>query len=178
MKLATLVLLTAAGCFAQQKPWTQMVADRLPYFGSGNWIVVADSSFPLRSVPAIETILSDDSHIDTVRKLLEWLSKDGHVRPVLYADAELNHMSEQDAPGIGAYRQLLSGLLAKLFPEQPVKRMSHAAMMNVLNDAAEKTFNILIIKTNMALPYTSVYFELTPAQWPDDAEQRLRQSIQ
>jgi L-fucose mutarotase/ribose pyranase (RbsD/FucU family) len=177
LKLAILILLTAAGSFAQQKPWRQILAERLPYFGDGNWIVVSDSAFPLRSAPGVEMIISDDSHVNTVRQLLDLLAKDGHVRPVIYTDVELKHVAEQDAPGIDAYRQLLSALLEKFFPQPAVKTMPHAGMMRTLDEAA-KLFNVLIIKTNAALPYTSVFLELRPGYWPDDAERRLRQSMQ
>lgn len=176
-RLLILLLLTAAGSFAQQKSWRQVLAERLPYFGEGNWIVVADSAFPLRSTPGVEMILSDDSHLNTLRRLLDLLAKDGHLRPVIYTDMELNHVAEQDAPGIDAYRQLLPALLDKFFPKPPVRVTPHAGMMRTLDDAA-KSLNVLIIKTNSALPYTSVFLELRPAYWSDDAEERLRQSIQ
>ena len=86
MKLLILILLTAASSFAQQKPWRQILTERLPYFGDGNWIVVADSAFPLRSAPGVEMIISDDSQLDTVRHLLGLLAKDGRLRPTIYTD--------------------------------------------------------------------------------------------
>src|SRR5579864_2898423 len=113
MKIAILVLLAAASSFAQQKGWHQILAERLPYFGEHNWIVVADSAFPLRSAPGIETIISNNDEMNTVRPVLDLLSKQAHVRPVVYTDLELDHLAEQDAPGIGAFRQLLSSLLEK-----------------------------------------------------------------
>lgn len=177
MKLPILILLIAASSFAQQKPWRQILAERLPWFGDGNWIVVADSAFPLRSTPGVETILSDDSHLNTVRHVLDLLTKDGHLRPVIYTDMELKHVPEQDAQGIDAHRQLLSSLLEKFFPQPAARAIPHATMMHMLDDAA-KSLAVLIIKTNSTLPYTSVFLELKPGYWQDDAEQRLRQSIQ
>ena len=177
MKLAILILLAAASSFAQQKPWRQILAERLPLFGDGNWIVVADSAFPLRSAPGVETIISDDSHLNTVRHVLDLLSKDGHIRPNIYTDVELKHVPEQDAQGIDAYRQLLSSLLEKFFPQPAVKTVPHATIMQTL-DGTARSLNVLIIKTNSTLPYTSVFLELKPGYWQDDAEQRLRQSIQ
>jgi hypothetical protein len=176
MKIAILVLLTTASAFAQQKGWHQILEERLPYFGEHNWVVVADSAFPLRSEPGVETIISSDSQVNTVRQVLNLLSKQVHVRPVVYTDLELEHVAEQDAPGIGAYRQLLSGLFEKLGPEQLAKPTFHGNMIRIIEEAA-KTFNVLIIKTNMTLPYTSVCFELRTGYWPDEAEKRLRESI-
>jgi hypothetical protein len=176
MKIAILVLLTAASSFAQQKGWHQIIEERLPYFGDQNWIVVADSAFPLRSAPGIETIVSSDSHVNTVRQVLDLLSKQMHVRPVVHTDLELEHVAEQDAPGISAYRQLLSGLFEKFFPETPAKAILHGNMIRTIDEAA-KTYNVLIIKTNMALPYTAVFLELRAGYWSEEAEQRLRESV-
>ncbi len=176
MKIAILVLLTTASSFAQVKNWHQMLEERLPYFGENNWIVVADSAFPLRSAPGIETIVSSDSQVNTVRQVLDLLSKQMHVRPVVHTDLELDHVAEQDAPGISAYRQLLSGLFEKFFPEPPATTIYHDRMIRTIDDAA-KTYNVLIIKTNMALPYTAVFLELRTGYWPDEAEKRLRESI-
>ena len=44
-------------------------------------------------------------------------------------------------------------------------------------DQAAKTFHVLIIKTNMTLPYTSVFLQLSASYWGDEEEQRLRQAI-
>jgi hypothetical protein len=175
MKLLILLLLTAAGSFSQQKPWRQLVAERLPYFGDGNWIVVVDSAFPLSNAPGVEMILSNESHLDTLRHVLNLLAKDTNLRPVIYTDVELKHVPEVDAPGIDAYRQLFSGLLDKFVPQPPVREAPHRGNMLTLDNAA-KSFNLLIIKTNSILPYTSVFIELRQGYWPDDAEQRLRQS--
>jgi hypothetical protein len=176
MKIALLVLLTTASCFAQQRTWRQILDERLSYFGEQNWIVVADSAFPLLSSPGIETIVSNDSQVNTVRHVLDMLSKDLHVRPVIHVELELEHVAEQDAPGISAYRQLLSGLFEKFFPEPPATTIYHDRMIRTIDDAA-KTYNVLIIKTNMALPYTAVFLELRTGYWPDEAEKRLRESI-
>lgn len=177
MKFLILFLLTAAGSYAQQKPWRQILADRLPFFGEGNWIVVADSAFPMRSAPGVEMILSDDSQLNTVRHLLDTLAKDGHVRPVIYTEAELKFVPEQDAPGIEAHRQLLSALFEKLVPQPAVKAAPHSANLRSLNEAAS-SMNVLIVKTNSTLPYTSIFIELRAGYWTDEAEQRLRQSAQ
>jgi hypothetical protein len=176
MKIAILVLLTAAGSYAQVKSWRQMLEERLPYFGDQNWIVIADSGFPLRSAPGIETIISTDSQVNTVRQVLDLLSKQMHVRPVVHTDLELEHVAEQDAPGISAYRQLLSGLFEKFLPEPPVKPIPQVSMMSRIDDAA-KTFNVLVIKTNTVLPYTAVFLELRTGYWSDEAEKRLLESI-
>lgn len=158
------------------KDWRQILNERLPFLGEQNWIVVADSAFPLHSAPGIETIISGDSHVNTVRYVLDLLSKQVHVKPIVHTDQELEHVAEPDAPGIGAYRQLLSGLFEKFLPEPRPRPIAQGSLVHYVDEAA-KTYNVLVIKTNMALPYTAVFFELTTGYWSDDAEKRLRESI-
>jgi hypothetical protein len=176
MKLAILAFLTAACSFAQQKAWNLILNERLPYLGEGNWIVIADSAFPLRSAPGIETIVSNESHINTLRQVFYALSKDAHVRPVIYADLELEHVAEQDFPDVTPYRQLFSSLLEKFFPGAAASTVYHDSMIRRIEEAA-KTLNVLIVKTSMAIPYTSVFLELRTGYWADEAEHRLRESL-
>jgi hypothetical protein len=36
---------------------------------------------------------------------------------------------------------------------------------------------VLIIKTELTIPYTTVFFELGCAYWPGDAEDRMRKTM-
>jgi hypothetical protein len=180
MKTLAMALLICSLLPAQQRPaapWRATLADRLPYYGHRNWIVIADSAYPLQSAPGIETILSDESQVETVRQVLTVLAGAKHVRPIVYTDKELGSVPEQDAVGVTAYRQLLSGVFEKFLPDQKVQSTLHDQVIHQLDEAA-KTFHVLIVKTNMTIPYTSVFIELRAAYWGDDAEQRLRQSMQ
>jgi len=181
LSLPVLVLTLIAPAIAQQqKPWTMVLDERLPLYGHRNWIVIADSAYPLQSAPGIETILSNESQVETLRHVLNILSATApkvlHVRPVVYIDRELKYVPEDDAPGIGGYRQLIEGLFGKYLPGQTINAIPHEDIIHKLDDAS-KTFNVLIIKTNMLLPYTSVFIELRAGYWGDEAEQRLRQSM-
>jgi hypothetical protein len=177
MKLALLALLALAPLAAQvQKPWRQTLDDRLHIYGHRNWIVVADSAYPLQSNPGIETILSNENQVETVRHVLEALAKARHLRPIVYTDRELQYVPEQDAPGVDAYRQLLKGMFDSYLRDQKPNTLTHDTIIHNL-DEASKAFNVLIIKTNMVLPYTSVFFELRAGYWGDDAERRLREKI-
>jgi hypothetical protein len=44
-------------------------------------------------------------------------------------------------------------------------------------DQTAQTFRVLIIKTELTIPYTSIFFELDCGYWSAEAEQRLRQSM-
>ncbi|HKD09071.1 MAG TPA: hypothetical protein VKB79_24420 [Bryobacteraceae bacterium] len=171
------ILLSLAGAaFAQQRPWRQVLDERLSIFGHRNWIVVADSAYPLQSAPGIETIVSTDSQVDTMRQVLLELSKRNHLRPVVYVDKELKYVEDQAAPGIAAYRQLLNGLMEKFLAGQTATPLLHEEIISKL-DQASKTFNVLIIKTNSLLPYTSLFLELRAGYWDDQAEEHLRRQM-
>ena len=174
MKLALLFLFTLTSALGQ---WRSTLEARLKTYGHRNWIVVADSAYPLQSNPGIETILSGESQVETIRHVFESLARVQHLRPVVYTDHELSYVSDEDAPGIDAYRHLLNGMFETYLKDQkPVTNTLHANIIAMLDNAA-KTYNVLIIKTNMALPYTSVFFELRAGYWGDDAERRLREMI-
>jgi hypothetical protein len=44
-------------------------------------------------------------------------------------------------------------------------------------DKAAETFRVLVLKTDLALPYTSVFLELDCGYWSPGAERRLREAM-
>ncbi len=149
--------------------WRKTVAERTPLYGHRNWIAVVDSAYPAQSQGGIETIVADADQAEVVGAVLQALSASRHVRPVVYTDAELAFVDEDDAPGVTAYRRQLAAVLGDnaatgLIHEQIIQRL----------DEAGQTFRILIVKTDMTIPYTSVFFQLDCKYWSAEAEQRLR----
>lgn len=43
---------------------------------------------------------------------------------------------------------------------------------------AGQTFHVMLLKTNLTLPYTSVYIRLDCGYWSDEAEVQLRSAIE
>jgi hypothetical protein len=127
----------------------------------------------LQSNPGIETIVSGSDYLRVLHATLELVSKTPHVRPIIYTDKELQFVPDSDAPGITAFRQRLATVLNN----QPVQTIPHEEIIHKLDEAA-RTFNVLIIKTTLTLPYTSIFLQLAAAYWSDEAEQKLRQSMQ
>ncbi|MSR30851.1 MAG: hypothetical protein EXR99_05020 [Gemmataceae bacterium] len=152
--------------------WKAMVEKELPRLGHRNWIVIADSAYPLQSGQGIETAAVEGNQVEVVREVLDLLKKSKHVRPVVHLDAELPFVPEAEAKGISAYRQDLAVLLKEF------KQVSlpHEEIIGKL-DKAGKTFKVLIIKTPLALPYTSVFLELDCGYWGAEQEKKLRQAI-
>jgi len=54
--------------------------------------------------------------------------------------------------------------------------MLHEDIIRELDNSA-KVFDVLIIKTNLTIPYTSVFFQLDCGYWNADAEQNLRANL-
>ena len=149
-----------------------MLKNEWRLLGHRNWIVVADSAYPAQSRPGIQTVYAGQDHVKIVEEVLRAIDAAKHVRPVVYIDAESKFVSEKDAPGMEAYRKKLAGLLKK----RPVKTMPHEEVIATLDEAA-KTFRILILKTDMVLPYTTVFIQLDCGYWSAEKEKRLRKAM-
>jgi L-fucose mutarotase/ribose pyranase (RbsD/FucU family) len=145
---------------------------RLKVMGHRNWVVIADMAYPQQSNPAIDTVYMGGSQVAAVKHVLKLIDAAPHVRPVVYTDAELPAVDKSDAPGIDAYRDELKAVLAKY----PVKSLPHEQIIGRLDESA-RLFKVLILKTDMTLPYTSVFVELECGYWSDAAEKRLRKAI-
>jgi hypothetical protein len=158
----------------KEKPvsaWEQQLEGLLPLYGHRNWIVVADSAYPLQSKPGIETVVVDCGQVDAVKKVRDAIAAQKHVRANIYVDAELAFVAEKDAPGIQSYRRRLTAALGAA-----AQKLPHDEIIAKLDKSAE-VFRILILKTDMTIPYTSVFFELDCGYWSAAAEKRMRASI-
>ncbi len=158
-----------------QAQWREEVQRTVPLFGHRNWIVIVDSAYPAQTSPGIQTVVAKGDQItlpEVVKFVLETLDASKHVRPIIYTDAELPFVPEKYAPGITDYRKELSALLG----DRPVVSLPHEQIIAKLDEAG-KTFKVLIIKTPLALPYTSVFLQLDCGYWSGEAEKALRADI-
>jgi hypothetical protein len=160
---------TAAATPAPAPDWRAKVAEYMPLLGHRNWILIVDSAYPLQSAPGIETVDTNASQLEVVRHVLFDIDRSIHVRPVISMDAELPFVPEDDAPGVAKYRTEIADVLRGY----PVDSVLHDKVIANIEEAA-KHFNILVLKTNMAIPYTSVFIRLDCKYWSADAESRMR----
>jgi hypothetical protein len=149
--------------------WRVKVAEAMPLLGHRNWILIVDSAYPLQAAPGIETIETNAGQLEVVRHVLGAIDTSIHVRPVISLDAELPFVPEEDAPGATAYRAEIADLLRAY----PVESLPHDRIIANIEEAS-KHFNVLVLKTTMAIPYTSVFIRLDCKYWSADAETRLR----
>jgi L-fucose mutarotase/ribose pyranase (RbsD/FucU family) len=152
--------------------WKSLLKKRLPEYGHRNWVVIADSAYPRQSAPGVETVYTGAGQLEVVKAVLEAVEAAKHVRPVVMLDAELKAVPEKSAPGVNRYRDDLIKLLGK----RPVKSMPHENIIHRLDDAA-KLVNVLILKTDLTIPYTSVFIELDCGYWSADQEKAMREVL-
>ena len=156
----------------KQSSWKSEVRDLLKVYGHRNWIVVADAAYPQQSNPAIRTIAIDASHLQAVEFVSGLIEKAKHVDANIYVDEELAFVPEKHARGIESYRNGLN----KVLSGKSTQALMHEEIIRKLDESA-KLFNILILKTDLSIPYTSVFFQLECGYWDSGAEKELREAI-
>lgn len=167
--ILSLILATFALQASAQNEWKATLAQRLPLMGHRNWILVADSAYPLQTAPGIETIETHSSQIDVVRYVLEQINNSIHVRPEIFMDAELPYVPDQDAPGASDYRQQIADALRGYKIDSEL----HDKLIALMAESSQ-SFHVLVLKTNLTVPYSSVFIRLNCKYWPTDAENRMR----
>lgn len=172
--IAVLVLLTASSVTlaappTPAAPWKAKVATAMPLLGHRNWILIVDSAYPLQSSPGVETIETNAGMFDVVDYVLKTVNNSIHVRPDIYMDAELPFVPDQDAPGASAYRAQIE----KALYGYTVESILHDKIIATIGETGSQ-FHVLVLKTNLAIPYTSVFIRLDCKYWSTDAEKRMR----
>ncbi len=170
--LCLIAIATALTAGAPEPGWRTLLTRRLPELGHRNWIVIADSAYPSQVAPGIETIATGGDQIEVLHTVLDAISHAAHVRPIVLTDSELPQVTENDAPGIGGYRNALASLLVG----HPTESLPHETILSRLGEAGQ-SFHVLVLKTRMALPYTSVFLQLDCGYWTPEAEKRLRATL-
>lgn len=155
-----------------KRPWEEILKARLPLYGHRNWVVIADSAYPAHSGQAIETIVADEEQMTVLGRVFAILRGCKHVQPIVYTDKELKFVHDKDAPGVGSYREKLGSVLSG----HEIRVLPHDEIISMLDRVGEK-FRVLLIKTNMRIPYTSVFLELECGYWNPEAEKWLRAAV-
>ena len=135
-------------------------------------MVVADSAYPLQTAAGIETIETGATQEEVLKTVLQELSASKHVSPAIFLDAELPFVPEGKAPGVTAYRNQLKAL----FGSMKAQSVPHEQLIKTLGEAGS-TFHILILKTTLTLPYTSVFLRLDCKYWGEEDEKALREAM-
>jgi hypothetical protein len=152
--------------------WEKQCQKFIPLLGHRNWILVTDKAYPLQSAEGIRTIYTGESSLVVLQYVITSIEKGKHIRPIFYTDQELFFMREDLSKGIEVFKKDLLQLISG----QEMRSIPHQEIFAKL-DAASKLFNILVLKTESLMPYTSVFIELDCGYWSAEYEKILRERI-
>jgi L-fucose mutarotase/ribose pyranase (RbsD/FucU family) len=141
--------------------------------GYRNWIIIAEASFPAHNHPGFRQVSADVEVPEAVDYVLTTLEQTEHVRPGVYLPREQRSVENDFAPGI---EELRKKIRASLHGHETTE-LEQQSLITLLEDAG-KSFDVLVIRTQTALPYSSVFLELKPGYWDADSESRLREQMQ
>lgn len=170
--LALALPLMGVGVVKPEPSWREALHHQLPLLGHRNWIVIADSAYPWQTSPGIDTVETGADQLEVTKAVLAALGHTTHVRPTIYLDSELPFVPESDAKGVQAYRRDLAKVLGK----HKATSLAHEKIIAKLDETG-KTFHVLLLKTKLTIPYTSVFIQLDCGYWGDAAEKRLRETM-
>mgnify|MGYP000075281304 FL=1 len=173
--LAFAAAFLSLGCAGMNRdqPWHEAVKQQAGQLGYRNWIVIAEASFPAQNRPGVRQVSASGDVPEVLDYVLKSLEQSENVRPQLYVTRELRSVENDFAPGIDDHRKRLQGALHG----HDTTELDQQSLLTLLADA-NRSFDVLVIRTNTALPYTSVFLELQPAYWDADSEGRLRDRIE
>ena len=164
-----LAMVAAAPLAPAQSDWKAKFDAELPLLGHRNWILIADSAYPLQVSPGIEVVETGADQLEVVRYVLARIDRSIHVRPEIFLDAELPFVADADAPGASDYRSSLAAILRGYEAQSEL----HEKLIAQLGEAGQ-SFHVLVLKTNLTVPYSSVFIRLNCKYWSSEAEERLR----
>lgn len=174
MFLVPLFALLGQGCasFPASGSWQGAVQRQVSQLGFRNWIVIAEASFPAYSRSGVHQVTAQSEIPEVLAHVLQTIDQTQHVKPNVYLTRELRSMNNDSAPGIDELKKKNDQFLAGM----EVASLDQESLMSLIADA-NRSFDVLIIRTTSALPYSSVFLELQPGYWDAESEQQLRARI-
>ncbi|MGE9269238.1 MAG: hypothetical protein ACQKBU_00415, partial [Verrucomicrobiales bacterium] len=165
------LFLIVSGCgWGGRDGWRGAIDHQVGQLGYRNWIVIAESSFPAHSRPGTRQVNTYQAIPEVLDEVLRTLERSEHVRPKIYVSREMNLVENDYAPGI---QQLRVDVTQALHAYETVE-LEHDSIVTLMLDA-QRSFDVLVLRTTTALPYSSVFLELQPGYWDGEAEARLRE---
>lgn len=173
--LALGAALTVPGCMDMRSDssWQAAVDSQAAQLGYRNWIVIAEASFPAHSRSGVRQLTATVEVPEALDYVLQALERTENVRPQVYLTRELRSVENDFAPGIDELRERLQ---ASLHGHEATE-LDQQSLLTLLEDA-NRSFDVLVIRTQTALPYSSVFLELKPGYWDAESESRLRERIE
>ena len=181
--LCYLILIMANSCQGEEKQytynkkhetmdntWKQTLEQRLPLLGHRNWIIITDMAYPQQTSSGITTLYAPDPYEQVASDVFNLIKDAPHIFPHIYLDKEQQKLSETLCKGWDNYQILLKGIIK----DSPVSYISHEELIKKL-DIASQSFQVIIIKTPLTLPYSSIFLEMDCKYWDATREKKLRE---
>jgi hypothetical protein len=151
--------------------WREELKGDIPLLGHRNWIVITDMAYPLQTQPGIKTVYTHEAYMDILDFVCREIAKAPHIKATVYQDRELLFLNEKNAAGIDTLRNRMNTLLGN-----DRNFLPHEQLIDRLDEVSRK-FNVVILKSNLTVPYTSTFMELDCNYWDGEREMTLRQTI-
>lgn len=137
--------------------------------GAKNWILVTDSAYGIPENANANLIISDATLDKTLEQVLEQIDSLGHVWPRIYTLREFEFLDPSHAPGVTKLK-----ISRKIAMGERANQIVSSNTASLLLKDVIKEHKILIVKSNSAFPYSSVYLELDSGYWNSRSEAELR----
>ena len=167
-----LCLLLCSACQLEKVPVSDVlekIGRELPLLGHRNWIVVTDMAYPLQMNPGIVTYYADRPYREVVRWVKQQIDAMPHVYAHVFRDEEYRFLEEGSCPGIDGLKREVG----EIVPEGQIGFSPHEELLSRM-DSVSRQYRVIVIKTPLVKPYTSVFWELDCRYW-DQEKQRLLQ---
>lgn len=152
--------------------WQTEFQQKLPYLGHRNWILVVDKAFPAQSAQGLTTINTGEQLPAVLKEVVSSLSRTIHVKPTIYADAESNYIGDDMAKGAVTLQKEIHSTLKGY----PINYLLHEKIFTKI-DSTSKLFNVVILKTESTIAYSSIFIQLDCAYWDNQKEVILRKKM-
>lgn len=173
LTLGAALLFTGCMGMRSENAWQGAVDWQVAQLGYRNWVVIAEASFPAHSRTGVRQVTAPVEVPEALDYVLQSLERTENVRPQVYLTRELRAVENDFAPGIDALRSRIQGALHG----HETTELDQQSLLTLLEDA-NRSFDVLVIRTQTALPYSSVFLELRPGYWDAESESRLRERIE
>ncbi len=148
--------------------WKNKFNETLQLLGHRNWILVVDKAYPLQSANGIEYINTGEDHAEVIKYVLDQIDSASHIKPIIYTDKEFEVL-----PQIGEAEAQMYESMSAALSQNEVNSILHDDIFTKL-DTASKLFNVLVIKTESTIAYSSLFIELDCGYWTAEKESKLR----
>jgi L-fucose mutarotase/ribose pyranase (RbsD/FucU family) len=156
----------------KENTWQGAVIQHARQLGYRNWIVIAEASFPAQSRPGVRQVMAPVEVPEALDYVLRVLEQTEDVRPQIHVTRELRSVENDFAPGIDDLRKRMKSALHG----HDTTELDQQSLLTLLEDA-NRSYDVLVIRTQSALPYSSIFLELKPGYWDELSESRLRERI-